>query len=129
RLCPVAREGTADRFGRLVSEAPLPSGTDKAQFADGVLNMILAGAEQFGNVRLDAVTLGLSGDFGENGGYIVAVLRGSYDARALSELARKAKVPAKKVGVVEVFEPGAEGAFFLPSDDLLVFMSSPRGRA
>jgi hypothetical protein len=105
------------------------SGVDEESVA-GVTRMVLALAEQVGNVRIDAVTIGIAGnpvptDPGQKPGSVTVIVRGLYDAERARTLARSERVSAREVEGVEVFEPDGEQAWLMPSDTLFVFTASP----
>jgi hypothetical protein len=111
-----------------MKDAPLPPGQDRATVEAGVQNMLVSAAENLGNIRLDALSFGISGDIGDQKGYVVAIARGRYDSRAVIEWMHKQQIPANLVGGVEIFQPpGAESAIFFPSNEYAVGIASPAG--
>lgn len=107
---------------------PQPPGSDPAVIANEVIRMITQSAETVGNVRVDAINFGVSGDIGDHSGFVVGIARGRFDARALSDVLHKRQVPSNVVAGVEIFQPpGGESAVFFPSDEYAVAMGGPRG--
>jgi hypothetical protein len=100
----------------------------RAQSArDALLAEVLGVAEQFGNLRFDGMTWGLSGEIGERSGYLVGILRGRYDREGVVATLAGRKVPSTTVEQIQVFRPSQETAVFFPSHDRIVFVASPRG--
>ena len=90
---------------------------------------VLELAERVGNVRIDGVTIGLSGDIGVRSGFLVAIIRGQFDRVAFSELVRQQGTPAGNTDGFDVFQPDGESAMFFASDTQAVFMAAPAGTA
>jgi len=103
--------------------------------------VLLPALSKVGNLRLDHVTLGVSGDIGGRAGYVVAIGRGKYDAEKVKALIRT-ECPTQttleaaekrrrkcwfKIGQVEVFCPDDEFALLFPSNELAVLVAGPRG--
>ena len=108
---------------------PLMPGQDPAAMQEQMTRMLVQAAEAVGNVRLDAMNFGVSGDIGENSGYVIAIARGRYDARAIADVLHKQQLPSHPIGGMEVFQPpGGESAIFFPSDQYAVAIGGPRGR-
>ena len=99
----------------------------KEERIDTLTRSVLELAERVGNMRIDGVSFGLSGDIGARSGYLVAVLRGQFDRVAFSELVRQQGTPAGNVEGYDVFQPDGESAMFFGSDNLAVFMAAPAG--
>jgi hypothetical protein len=78
-------------------------------------------------MRIDGVTLGVSGDISDRNGFLVAVIRGQFDRVAFSELVRQRGTPAGNVEGYDVFQPDNESAMFFASDNQAVFMAAPAG--
>lgn len=90
---------------------------------------VLELTEHVGNMRIDGVTLGLSGDISDRNGFLVAIVRGQFDRVAVSELVRQQGTPAGNVDGFDVFQPDNEGAVFFVSDNQAVYMAAPAGTA
>jgi hypothetical protein len=99
----------------------------KDERLDALTQMVLVLAERVGNMRLDGVTIGLSGDISDRSGSLVAVVRGQFDRVAFSELVRQLGTPAGNVEGFDVFQPDNESAMFFASDNQAVYMAAPRG--
>ena len=99
----------------------------KEERIDTLTRSVLELAERVGNMRIDGVSFGLSGDVGARSGSLVAVLRGQFDRVAFSELVRQQGTPAGNVEGYDVFQPDGESAMFFGSDKLAVFMAAPAG--
>jgi hypothetical protein len=90
---------------------------------------VLELADRVGNLRIDGITLGLSGDIGARSGFLVAIIRGQFDRVAFSELVRQQGTPAGNAEGFDVFQPDGESAMFFASDNQAVFMAAPAGTA
>lgn len=55
-----------------------------------LMQQIIGIVEQTGNIRLDAITVGISGDVGPRSGHVVVLGHGQFDSAALAELIAKA---------------------------------------
>lgn len=98
--------------------------------------MLVPLVEKIGNVRIDAVSFGISGTPGvahgvrrggplaNSSGYIAVVLRGRYHADWIRTLVRSEKVASEDVDGVEVFRPDNETAMIVPSDEVLAYITS-----
>ena len=62
---------------------------DKAQSLKKFNTLALAAADSIGNMRLDALTMGISDDFNGRKGFMVIVARGQFDRRAVVSTLRK----------------------------------------
>lgn len=126
----VPRRGSPVGFAELMAAMQAAEQEDKDESAAAVTRTVLALAEQVGNVRIDAATIGLAGspapsDPGQKPGSVTVILRGHYNSAWARALARARLVPVRQVDGVEVFEPDGEQAWLMPSDELFVFVASP----
>jgi len=88
--------------------------------------MLAAAAGRVGNVRLDAVTIGMADNIGKRRSFVVSVARGRYDGKALRKvLLQVGRSKTETIDGVEVFKPMGDIALFLPSDDRLVLVGGP----
>ena len=107
---------------------PQPPGSDPAVIAQELTRMLNQTVDTLGNVRLDAVNFGVSGEIGDRLGFVVGIARGLFDARAIADVLHKLQVPSHAVSGLEIFQPpGAESAIFFPSDEYAVAIGGPRG--
>jgi len=96
-------------------------GPDLAEtVAEGVLGV----AEVFGNVRFEAVTIGIEANVGRNAGHAVLVIRGLYDPKAFGTVMASPKAPLEEVDGVSMFRThrGADSVFLMPSEKRLVIV-------
>jgi hypothetical protein len=126
----VPRRGSPIGFAELMAAARAEEAAEQEEDAAQVTRMVLALAEQVGNVRVDAATIGLAGnpaspEAGQNPGSVTVVIRGRYNSAWARELARSMLIPVRQVDGVDVFEPDGEQAWLMPSDELFVFVASP----
>ncbi|MDB5174824.1 MAG: hypothetical protein JWN51_3597 [Phycisphaerales bacterium] len=112
-------------YAAAFKQFPLPVGEDNQVAIDFIANQALTIAETIGNVRLDALTIGVSGDVSDKSGCAVVIAAGQYDAPALNQFARKLKIVFKTVDGHDVFQPDADKSAFLPSNDRLVLVAKP----
>jgi hypothetical protein len=111
-----------------MKDAPLPKNVDAETMIHTVTGILVKSAENVGNVRIESLSFGVSGDVGEQSGYIVMIARGQYDCRAVAEFVHKQQVPSNVVSGVEIFQPpGAEMAMMFPNNQYAVLIASPRG--
>jgi hypothetical protein len=102
-------------------------GQNPKQMLGQLTSMLTMAAGHVGNVRIDAVTLGLADDVGDNTGFVVIIARGKYNTKALRELLIQAsRSETETINNTEVFKPDREFAIFLPSSDRLVMIGGPR---
>ena len=130
-----------DKMAAMMAQGPME--ISKEQLIEQVFQKgLLPAVYKVGNLRMDLVTVGVSGDMGGRAGYVAVIGRGKYDARKLRALLR-AECPTQttpeaakkrrrrcwyKVGQVEVFCPDDEVALMFPSDELAVMVAGPRGK-
>ena len=107
---------------------PMGGGGQKPQdMLPQLTSMIVMAAGQVGNVRIDAVTIGVADDVGNRSGFVVVIVRGLYDTKALKQmLLQAARSNTETIDGTEVFKPDNEFAIFLPSSDRLVLVAGPR---
>ena len=80
-----------------------------------------------GNVRLDAVTLGVSEDVGDNAGFVVIIGRGKYDHRTVeSFLSEQRRTTHHEIGGTMFLGMDSDDVALAPvSNELMVFVSGP----
>jgi hypothetical protein len=121
--------GKLDLAKMLASMGPMAGDRPPEQILEQALKEgILPIAYEVGNFRLRCVTIGLSGEVGDDRGWFVAVVRGLYDAQraaaALRRVTRREREGRiEKVGKLEIFCPDNELALILPSNDRFIFMA------
>lgn len=130
----VPRSGSPIGFAEFMAAVQADEEAEKDESAAQVTRMVLSLAEQIGNVRIDAATIGLAGNPASPNadgkpGSVTVIVRGKYNAAWVRELARANLVPVRQVDGVDVFEPDGEQAWLMPSDELFVFVASPSSDA
>jgi hypothetical protein len=111
-----------------IKQSPLPQKADPETMIHTMTGMLIKSAESVGNLRIEALSIGIAGDVGDQSGYVVLIARGQYDSHAVAEFAHKQQMPANVVSGVEVFQPpGAEMALMFPNNQYAVLIASPRG--
>ncbi|MBM4030661.1 MAG: hypothetical protein FJ291_02625 [Planctomycetes bacterium] len=120
--------GRASSFAEaLKSIGPaLGPGQDLARALDELTKGICAVAERVGNIRLDAVTLGVADEVGDRKGFAVVVARGRYDAQAVKAAFGQFQLDSTKVEGLDVFSVEREMRLIPCSDERLVFVGGPR---
>ncbi|MBM4034729.1 MAG: hypothetical protein FJ291_23540 [Planctomycetes bacterium] len=90
-----------------------------------VTNQLVSAAEQVGNVRLEGVTLGISGEVGDDKGFVVMIARGQYDAKRVAALLHETgDYKAEKSDGLEVFRGEEEEPnLIVVSNDCLVLFA------
>ncbi len=93
-------------------------------------NQLLALTRSVGNIRLDSLTLGISGEFGLQTACVVAIVRGKYDRRAVkAELAETGATITTKDGI-DMVAVDRHSILLLPSNDRLIYVAGmPAGTA
>ena len=87
------------------------------------LPLIIAQIEKIGNVRVDAVTLGVAQDIDGDAGFVVCVLRGQYDTAVVRALFEGMGLNALEDE--PILRSDDEVAILMPSGDRLVFIAAP----
>ena len=84
-------------------------------------------ANKVGNLRIDAITLGLSSDVGNDAGFVVILCRGLYDHRAVESFFSEQKRTTHHdiAGTMFLGMDGDDAAVAAVSRELLVFVSGP----
>jgi len=115
-------------FDRLVNDLDVPAEMqlNKAEIIEKITSQVISIAEQTGDVRIDTITVGVSGDIGGNAGFVVAVVRGQYDARAAAATLQRLGVPLKNVGGADVFSPDNHAALIPASNDRFILLAGPK---
>jgi hypothetical protein len=103
------------------------AGQDPKTFLPQLTSMITMAAGRVGNVRIDAVTMGVADNVGDKSGFVVVIARGRYDVKALREmLLQVGRTKIETIEGTEVFKPESEVSIFLPSSDRIVLIAGPR---
>lgn len=121
-------EGPPLGLDGLFEQIPPQMKVDPKTVRNQLIEQLLPIAERIGNIRLDAITFGVSEQFGNNAGYIVVVARGEYDTAAVSALLRE-ELPADRIkhdNGTEIFWLDQESAIFFPSNERAVIVVGPR---
>jgi len=103
----------------------LPPGQDPGAALNEWTKLLLTVAERVGNVRLDAVTVGVAEKLGDRSGFLVAVGRGLYDPEALKAVLRQAGATAVQIDGLDVLTLQTRLAFLPCSNDRLVLAVGP----
>ncbi len=93
---------------------------------------ILEALKKVGNIRIDGVTVGVSGDPGPNAGWVVIIFRGQYNRDRIKATFKEMDADSKfseKDGVSMISEQSGNATVLLPSDDLFVFIGGGNPQA
>ena len=63
-----------------------PKAPDKKKMLMRMTKELVKGLEMVGNIRVDGVTVGVAKDVGPQGGWVVASVRGKYDAKVVQAM-------------------------------------------
>ncbi|MEX2212895.1 MAG: HEAT repeat domain-containing protein [Phycisphaeraceae bacterium] len=80
-----------------------------------------------GNVRIDGLTFGLSGDPDNNTGFMVLIVRGQYDHKKLAAVAAQQGMAVTETEGFKTLAMEQEFKVILVSDQLLVLVGGPNG--
>jgi hypothetical protein len=116
---------TPESIQKQITEAPLPPELNRAQMTAQFHEFLIAQADQIGNVRIDAVSFSISEQIDDQIGFVIAVIRGTYDSKAVEALIAKSQVPSQATDGVTVYKLDKEAALILPSNDRLVLIFGP----
>jgi len=95
---------------------------DPAELLDRLNGDLVAIAEQYGNVRPEAITVALSDDFNGIGGFGVLLVRGRFDRPAIEQALAAAKVEVAEVDHVRVHKLANEARLFFLSADVVAIV-------
>ena len=114
----------------LADAGDLPGGMDKEKLVAKVNDFVLSIAERIGNVRVDTITVGVSGRFERREGFVVVMARGLCDADAVKAAMRVASpnVASRRIGAVEMFSPDGDVAILVASDRRIALVTGPSRR-
>ena len=118
---------TAADLATVLQGMPGPADAEqKKQAVDQLMRQLVGVADQIGNVRVDGVTVGVAGDVGPRTGYVAFVVRGRYDAAAVTAmLGRMGAGQGRAVNGVDAIEFGKISAALFPSDTHAVLVAGP----
>ncbi|MBI5722940.1 MAG: hypothetical protein HZA50_03200 [Planctomycetes bacterium] len=105
-----------------IIESFVPQNEDKGPIIEKVTKSLLKLVDKTGNVRLDAITVGVAEDLSKNSGFAIVIARGLYDAQTIKDVIKEGipEAKAEKVDGVDVIKEGRELTFLLPSNELLI---------
>ncbi len=122
--------GVLDWRKALTGLGPMVGNIDANQVIQQLLPKMVELADKLGNVRVEAFTMGVSGNVSGREGFVVMVARGQYDAKkaaaALKELMASQRGETTKIGGLDVYLPDNEFAVILASNERVVGVAGPR---
>ncbi len=107
----------------LLAQFPLEPGQDRVALADAFTMRLVDLAERVGNVRVDAITFGLSDDVSPISGYFVASIRGAFDADAMRGAMQTIAGDPRDCDGLPVYHFGPAAAVFVVDSSRLVLIS------
>jgi hypothetical protein len=107
---------------KLVESMPLPPNQSRQQQVDEVTAMLVSALDRVGNVRIDSITMGLSGEIGNRAGYAAFVVRGRWSKSALDKVVGEHQKEAILVGGVPVAVMDDSAQVAVVDDTTLVFI-------
>jgi hypothetical protein len=114
------------RLLKVLADFPMTKGEKPERLLEEATRMAAGLAERIGNVRLDAVTVGVAREIGGRSGFVVLIARGRYDAQGMRDLIRgEVRRETRTVEGIEVLPIDREFALMLPSDDRLILAGGP----
>jgi hypothetical protein len=120
-----ADSGSPIDLAKLMEGGALPEGLKKADIEAQILEALGQVIARMGNFRLSAITFGVASEVGGNEGFVVMLVRGLYDHKALESMMgdRIGGVRMKEGGLV-FHELDSDHAYVAPvSNELLVFVA------
>ena len=114
------------RKGLSPAQLAVRQAAEKNRLQGRLYGRVVALAEKIGNVRLDALTVGVARDIGPTSGYVVLVARGCYDPPALRSTLEH-EMAAQKVD--ELTLQGNDWALLTPSPHHLILLAGPSRKA
>lgn len=106
------------------------AGGDAQSQAAQLTNQMIYVAEITGNVRVDAVTIGVSEDVGPMLGFVTLYVRGQWDAEAIKGALQPTFNQTKTAGETEFMLPSfGSAALAAPSNDFFAMIAFPPGTA
>lgn len=114
-----------DKLIEQQKDLPPGFGGDKDEVTKRWTEAVLSLAEKTGNIRVEAVTVGVAGEIDSDKGYGIVVGRGRYDAAAARALLKEAGEEEETLTVdgVEVLQPDDSICLILLGDDRLVLIA------
>ena len=113
-------------WANFIARVPAGMAPDLATVQQQLATALTTLVERVGNIRLQAVTLGVSEDVGENSGFVVAIARGIYDREAVTAALRQQQVQERKADGLVVFAPEDQIALIPCGGGRFVVMAGPR---
>jgi len=105
----------------------IPGGQDPQMMLGQLAQMLTIAAERVGNIRLLGVTVGVAGDIGDQGGFVVVVGRGLYDPKAVAATLQQAGgCEPVAVGGLATYSPEDEVALIPCSPERFILVAGPR---
>jgi hypothetical protein len=111
------------KIAALLSEQNVRDGPQQIQKLAEQLIQIL---EKTGNLRIEGITLSLSGDVGNNSGHAVVLIHGQFDAGAVSAtLGQAMNQPVAMIEGCPSIEVERNGVFLFPNNNYAAFVVGP----
>jgi len=121
--------GPVDLAKIIKNAGQVPGGMTPEKMLEQATKYLTKGVGITGNIRVEAVTVGVSANVGNTIGYAAIIVRGKYDAKIISALIRdQGDAKSETIDGIDVLRPDDEIALILPNNSLLIMCSgSNRG--
>lgn len=123
--------GPVDMTKVLGTMGPMGEQFQKEGGMDQLLKPLLDFGGKVGNLRIDSLTYGVSGEIDNDKGFVVVVARGQYDAKRCAAALKEAmknrdELRIENVAGIDVYRPDEEVALLLVSNEVLALVAGPR---
>jgi hypothetical protein len=109
-------------FEEIIKQVPPMPGENREQTLKQLTDGVIALADQVGNIRVEAITFGVADTVGPNDGFAIAIVRGQYDAPAVSAMIHNLFPNSQSIEGAEVYSPDDHTSFAFASDDRAISM-------
>jgi hypothetical protein len=117
-----------DWAGLMGSLGPIAADRPREMLLAHFHERLLGVFHRMGNTRIDAVTVGLSGELEPQKGFVVVIARGRYNREALKSLLgefNEGEPPIQHRGGIDVVTIADEMQVLLPSDEQFILLAGP----
>lgn len=122
--------GLVAQLNMLPREGPVPARKQQTPTTQATQPMmirvdrqVVSIAEQFGNIRLEGLTVGVSEEVGHRKGWVVLVARGVYDRATVMDFLARSGAKSVTVGKTTVYEIDRNVRMMFPEDGRVVLVA------
>jgi hypothetical protein len=112
---------------KAAAQIPVQGGPDSEQLIANLSKTALHVAEKLGDMRLDALNVGVSENIDDNHGCLTLIASGQFDSANAVRILHEQHAATRSVNRVQIFEPDGESTMIFPSDHEFVMMIAPSG--